>query len=55
MVFLDLLAGRKLVFTVIRKSTGLASSLWLVSVDDAKDGLGLIVSIALAIPAISVL
>ena len=53
--FLGLLASRGLVFTVFRKSTGLASSLWLVGAYAAEDGLGLIVSDALAIPRISVL
>ena len=52
--FLGLLAGRELVFTVLRNSTGLASSLLLVGAYAAEDGLGLIVSSALAIPAISV-
>ena len=53
-VFLGLLAGRELAFTVLRNSTGLAKTLRLVGVDAAKAGLGLIVSIALAILSISV-
>lgn len=53
-VFLGLLAGRELAFTVLRNATGLSSTLKLIGIDASKALLGLAVSVALAVVSMTV-